>query len=215
MPALLLVLVLAALPWPGAWGLLKTVLPLVVVVMAARRRPQPLAALGLTPPARPVVMLAGGIALGVVLYALDLVTVRPLGRLLFDQPTEVGALGSIRGSLPNLLVALVFMWLFAAIGEEIVWRGFVLDRLGRRFGGSHPAWAVAVLVSSALFAALHAYQGPRGVLHAGIGAVVLAALYLAGGRRHLWLPILVHGTKNTVSFLLIYLDRYDAVVNRL
>ena len=214
-----LVVATGLLPWPGQWALLKTVVPLAIVIGCVRYRSVPGSSLwqdlGLGMPRRPLRCLGLGVLLGVVIYATKLVTVRPLGRWLFDQPTDVSAFAAMKGNLLQLVVFLTFMWLLAAIAEEVIWRGFVFRTLGTSLGGGRWAWVVALVSSSAIFGALHLYQGPRGVLNATVGGLINCCLYQATGRRHLWIPILVHGVGNTISFVLIYLDRYEAVINRL
>lgn len=217
--ALALVIGTALLPWPGQWALLKTIVPLAIVIGLARYRGASgaglMRALGLAVPPGLLRCLGLGTLLGVVIYGLNLVIVRPLGRWLFDQPTDVSSFAAMKGSFAQLLVFLAFMWLLAAVGEEVIWRGFVFRALGEWFGGGRWAWVLALVISSAVFGALHVYQGPRGVLHATVGGLVNCGLYQATGRRNLWLPILVHGIGNTISFVLIYLDRYEALINRL
>ena len=213
--ALAAVIVTALLPWTGQWALLKTLIPLGIVWLLARRCGWRLADLGLGLPAKPFRKLGIGVSLAVSVYVVNLFTVRPLGRWLFEQPTEVASFDAIKGSLANLLVFLAFMWLLAAIAEEVIWRGFVFRSIGRMFGGSRWSWSLALVISAVIFGCLHAYQGPRGVLHATAGGLINGGLYWATGRRNLWLPILVHGFSNTISFVLIYLDQYDAVINKL
>ena len=114
----------------------------------------------------------------------------------------------IRESLEgNTLVWLLWLaivvWGTAAFGEELLSRGFVLDRLRIACGGGNVALVLAMLGQAALFGWLHAIQGPSGiVLTAWIG-LVFAGIWLASG-RNLWAPILAHGAADTISLTLIY-----------
>jgi len=63
------------------------------------------------------------------------------------------------------------------IGEEIVYRGFLLGQL---WGLTDNAW-LAALLSSAVFGAMHAYQGWWGVLRTGlIGFIFAVGLIVTG-----------------------------------
>jgi len=74
---------------------------------------------------------------------------------------------------------------FAGFGEEVAYRGYVLAMLVPLLGT-----AGAVLVSSGAFGALHAYQGPLGVMRTAVMGAVMAGGYLATGS--LWPVILAH-----------------------
>jgi uncharacterized protein len=69
---------------------------------------------------------------------------------------------------------------------------------------------VAAVVSSALFGAVHLYQGVSGVVATGLTGLVFAGLYLATG-RNLWASILAHGFMDTAGFVMIYLGVYPGM----
>jgi uncharacterized protein len=83
----------------------------------------------------------------------------------------------------NLKVALEYLaivWTFAAFGEEISYRGYLLNRaadLGRR---TQTAYWIAVLVSSVLFGYGHYYKGPSGMVDSGVAGLLLGATYIVG-----------------------------------
>ena len=59
----------------------------------------------------------------------------------------------------------IAMWcgLAHGLGEELLMRGFVLNRLADVFGRSRMGWSVAVLIHAMFFGLLHVYQGVPGV----------------------------------------------------
>jgi membrane protease YdiL (CAAX protease family) len=89
-------------------------------------------------------------------------------------------------------------WGSAAIGEELLARGFLLHRL-EGLSGTAPA----VILQAAIFAGGHFYQDLAGVLNVFVLALVFGAVYLKAGRNLLPL-ILAHGTIDTVSITLLY-----------
>jgi len=101
------------------------------------------------------------------------------------------------------LVAVV--WFGAALGEELVMRGFVLNRLAEFFGLGKSGWSAAVLIHAAIFGALHAYQGVQGVITTGVVGMIIAVVYLLGKRR-LMPVILGHGIIDTISLTAFYLS---------
>ena len=65
-------------------------------------------------------------------------------------------------------------------------------------------------LSSAIFGAVHLYQGAAGVVATALSGGVFAALYLATG-RNLWAGILAHGFMDTVGIVMIYLGIYPGL----
>src|SRR5262249_41627496 len=101
-----------------------------------------------------------------------------------------------------LLLALT--WTFAAFGEELAYRGYVLNRVADLLGRSQAAFVVSAVVVGILFGFAHVAQGISGTLDNVLAGIFFSALYLASG-RNLWLPIIVHGVVNTTSLVLLYL----------
>ncbi len=87
--------------------------------------------------------------------------------------------------LPQALVGLVLVTV-VAIAEETIFRGYVLLRL-KSFGSRA---AVAVLLSSVVFAIGHGYEGTAGVVTVGTMGAVFALVYL--WRGSLVAPVTMH-----------------------
>ncbi len=80
----------------------------------------------------------------------------------------------------------------AASAEELVSRGYLIARLERLLGGT----GLAVVVSTALFASLHIYQGTLGVVNATVTGLAYATWFCLF--RRLWPLCLVHAANNFV-----------------
>jgi membrane protease YdiL (CAAX protease family) len=112
-------------------------------------------------------------------------------------------LARMRGNLGAYLYWMIpVTWGSAAFGEEMLFRGFALDRLDQLFGG-RAAWAAAA-VQGLLFGAAHAYLGASGAIVAGVLGLVLGAVFLVGG-RNLWPCVLIHGVIDSTSMTIIFL----------
>jgi membrane protease YdiL (CAAX protease family) len=110
----------------------------------------------------------------------------------------------IHGHLSAVLMYLPVIWLFAGFGEEIGYRGFLLNKLADMLGRTHTADVLAVLGSSVLFGFGHYYKGPAGILDSGIAGMILGAAYLISG-RNLWTCVLAHGFIDTFGLFMAYL----------
>ena len=98
---------------------------------------------------------------------------------------------------------LLIVWTFAAFGEEISYRGYLVTRAADVGGRSKAAYWVAVLMVSVLFGYGHYYKGPAGMVDSGMAGLVLGAAYLLSG-RNLWACILGHGLIDTVGVVALF-----------
>jgi uncharacterized protein len=140
----------------------------------------------------------------VVLQTASELVIEPLVERVTGAQADLSGFRFLVGNLPAALGFLVLVWVLAAFGEELAYRGYVLDRaaaLGRR---TPAAYLGAVVVVSLLFGVGHYYQGPAGIVESTVSGLFFGGLYLASG-RNLWLPILAHGFSDTIGLVLIYL----------
>jgi membrane protease YdiL (CAAX protease family) len=146
-----------------------------------------------------------GLALGfvVVRWAVGY-AVEPLTASFWPPIHAPQGADAITGHPLAALAALGLVWTFAAFGEEISYRGYIMGRAAAAFGGGRFAWIAALLIASALFGYGHFYKGPAGILDSGIAGLLLGAVYLASGRC-LWTCVLAHGLSDTVAVVLTYL----------
>jgi membrane protease YdiL (CAAX protease family) len=112
----------------------------------------------------------------------------------------------IRGDLEQYLFWLLpVSWGSAALGEELMFRGFVRDALERLFGGrGWLATLAAIVVQAGLFGALHLYQGIGGATTAGMIGLALGFVWWASG-RNLWAGIIIHGIVDSGAMTALYL----------
>lgn len=122
----------------------------------------------------------------------------------FWPPAKAPAGASSITGHPLLALAVVgFVWVFAAFGEEIDYRGYLLTRAADLGGRSKAAYWIGLLVVSVLFGYGHYYKGPAGMVDSGIAGLILGAAYLLTG-RNLWVAILGHGLIDSIGVLAEY-----------
>jgi CAAX protease family protein len=181
--------------------------PFLVVLgwLSLRRRKLRWASVGLTRPAarsRAALLVLAGVLYAIVsLYALDPLIDRISG------PADMSEFAEVRGNADMLAFWIGLSWLLGAFGEELGYRGYLMNRITDVVGDDASGWSVAVLASSALFGLSHISQGASGMISNFLGALVYAGLYLLAG-RNLWVPILAHGFEDTIGFVLIFLGKY-------
>lgn len=121
----------------------------------------------------------------------------PLAHRIWHGAAEVSAIGQAVHPKEALLWLLI-VWTFAAFGEEMSYRGYLLTRAADLGGRSQVAYWAAVIAVSVLFGYGHYYKGPTGVVDSGFAGLVLGSAYILS-RRNLWVCILAHGFIDTVA----------------
>lgn len=154
--------------------------------------------------------LAIGAVAGIGMELLSTFVTVPLLSHLIGSPPDLSEFRPVVGSVQLLVFWLALSWTLAALGEELVYRGYLMPRIAGIAGGSRAAWLSSLLITSALFGWGHGGQGLAGMLQEGFAGVLLGLLYLGCGRK-LTIPIMAHGAANTLAFVLIFLDRYPGV----
>lgn len=144
-----------------------------------------------------VATAAAGLAFFLVVIGLQAAGLPPLDLSLLRDAVQ-------DNPVMFLVTMVLVVWGSAAFAEELIFRGFVLDRFERIFSGAPGAAWWAVLAQAGLFALAHSYQGVTGLLYSGTVAVLFGAVYLARGRS-LWIPILAHGFIDTIAVTLLFL----------
>ncbi len=206
---------------------LVTVVTLTVIVAALRRtatgelaafvlviavtwwRAGSLSRLGFTYPASWLRTIWMGIVMGAVVALASTVLFEPLAEKLTGERHDFSVYDNLRGNFSLLLRWMPVVWIWVAVIEEVVFRGFVLKELVLAFGGRVAGIVVGVVVSSIVFGLSHLYQGKSGVISTGIVGFLLGCIFVWTG-FNLWLLIIVHGTIDTVGLAMIYTgaDRY-------
>jgi hypothetical protein len=151
-----------------------------------------------------------GLAAGCAKWALEFFGTQELLFGITGEYPDLHEFDGLVGNLPLLLVLLAANLVLAALGEELVWRGYALSRAAELLGRSHGAWLAALVLVNLAFGLAHLYQGANGVVETALAGVLLGALYLACG-RNLVAPMAAHFVSNTIDFTLMYLGRYPGV----
>lgn len=152
-----------------------------------------------------------GIVLGIVLELFaTFITTPLLSSYLGAEPT-LSDFQDIKGNLSMLLLFILVSWVLAAFGEEICFRGFLMNRLATVMGNNNTAWILSLVLSSILFGWGHTEQGITGWVQEGLSGMFLGIIFLTSG-KNLTIPIISHGVSNTLAFILIYLGEYPGVL---
>jgi membrane protease YdiL (CAAX protease family) len=156
-------------------------------------------ALGFRAPRNWPVTLAAGVASGIVLkLGMKAVVMPLLGAPASNMQYHwlVGNAGALPGVVAVVLVS-------AGLGEEVFFRGYLFERLGKLLGPGKVALASTVLLSATLFALAHYRdQGLPGVEQAAVTGLVFGGVF--AWRKQIWAVMVAHVAFDLTAVTLIY-----------
>jgi uncharacterized protein len=91
--------------------------------------------------------LALGILAGLGIEALELFCTQPLLAGIFHEMPNLSALDPVQGNIKWLAVSLALTWTLFAFGEELVFRGYLMNRVAGMFLNPRFGWAVALVLA--------------------------------------------------------------------
>jgi uncharacterized protein len=97
-----------------------------------------------------------------------------------------------------------------ALGEELVYRGYPMNRAAGLFRSPRAAWVVSLVAVRVTFGCAHLDQSSTGMVENILNGLLLGGLYLAYG-RNLAVPEIAHAFSDTLDFLLICLGKYPGM----
>ena len=151
--------------------------------------------------AKNLLLIAPVTAFGLfVFYVFALV---PAIEMLTGVPIDLSQLNNLEGDLPTTLIWLGVIWVTAAFGEEIIFRGFLMRQFVKFFGESRLSLILNILICCSFFGFMHVQQGITGQLVAGSTGAMLALVFYFR-KYDLWFNVMVHGFFNTLGILSYY-----------
>lgn len=202
--AITAILALAAFPWlPFPWRM--PLVGLLAVALIALETGSTRSAGLRQASARSTLLWAVGTAIiGVLVVGFALT---PIVEWITGIKADYSAYGALKGNMTLAATLLANALLSAAIGEELVYRGFLLHQLRALFGSTELSRHATVLAGAILFTLPHYQQGISGMISVFLMGVLLGYVFFASG-RNLWALIIAHGLIDTFGILMLYQGWY-------
>ena len=170
-----------------------------VALAWAHRSRTPWRELGFARPRSWIATLAIGIVLGGGFKILMKAIVMPLLGAPPINPVYHFLVGNT-AALPEMLWDVT---VGAGFGEEVVFRGFLFERLGKLLGQTPAARVTTVALTSVWFGLIHyPGQGLPGAEQATITGLFFGTIFAITGR--IWLPIVMHAAFDVTAVFIIY-----------
>jgi uncharacterized protein len=185
---------------------LNIILPAIVVIIYATTNEKRFKSIGLKRPVSWFSSFIQALLLAIVIVLTVMYFIRPAIEYLTQTPINLSIFNSLIGNIRLLLSYIAIGWVIGGICEELIFRGYLLNRITTYLPGK-VGIVVSILITSSIFGFLHGYQGISGQLITGILGAILASIYFISGRR-LLLTIFTHGLIDTITFILIYFELF-------
>jgi membrane protease YdiL (CAAX protease family) len=119
------------------------------------------------------------------------------------QSADMSGYNYLQGNLPMLLLALAGVYIVSSFGEEVIYRGFLINRLEEIAHDGKAARRIAVVISAVVFGLVHFSWGIVGVVQTAFMGLALAIAYLVT-KRNLWVLVLAHAYIDTLLLVQMY-----------
>ncbi len=171
----------------------------ILVLVWAHLSNTPVSDLGLRRPLHPIRDVAVGLVVGIAFKLLFKSVIMPV----LGAPPTNPYFAYITGNTQALFALAAVIVVGAGFGEELVFRGFLFERIRSALPRSDYGATVALVFSSLVFGAVHIpSQGIYGAEQATLFGLILGAVYLRS--KSLLLPMLIHASFDLTAALLIY-----------
>jgi membrane protease YdiL (CAAX protease family) len=154
--------------------------------------------------------VAIGLGCGVLLELFELFVSQPVLVRFIGKKADLSQFHDLSGNLKETALYILLVWIVAAFGEEMIYRGYLMNRVADLLNCKRNAWIVSLIAVHVVFGLAHSYQGLTGVIDEGLMGVLLAAIYLRTG-RNLAVPIVAHGVQDSIDLILIFAGRYPGM----
>ncbi len=128
----------------------------------------------------------------------------PIGSTGIPASPDFSQYDYLRNNIGWLLLSLASVYLVSSFGEEVVYRGFLINRISQLGGGTKLATLLAVVLSSIIFGLIHYTWGPMGMIQTGFMGLAMALCYVTLKKR-LWILIIAHAYMDTFLLVQLYM----------
>lgn len=191
-------------PFPAAFdGALSLIGSFVVVVALMKWRGQSWRDFGLRKPDKWWSIPSWAVAILLVNVIAQNTLVPAVSLWLELDPPDLSRYDIVYKNFPMLLLVMSGAMITGGFMEEFIYRGMMIDRLSRLFGGGRRGLVLAALLNGLPFGLIHFEWGIGGILLTTVMGSVLGLMYLAT-RRNLWPLIAAHATLNAMLMTMLY-----------
>lgn len=116
---------------------------------------------------------------------------------------DVSRHNNIYQNLPAAIAMVLILPLTASIPEEVIYRGFLMDRFTRIFGATRTGTFLTILAQGLIFGSVHFQWGVGGMIVTTIMGMIWGTAYVLC-KRNLWIVIAAHSLGHILFVVQLY-----------
>ena len=121
------------------------------------------------------------------------------------EATDMTGYNYLKDNIGMLLLTLGGVYIVSSIGEEVIYRAFLINRISELGLNSKNGKLAAVIISSIIFGFAHYSWGPMGIVQTGFMGLALGLSYLYL-KKKIWVLIFAHAYMDTILMLQMYFN---------
>ncbi|MBT8393390.1 MAG: CPBP family intramembrane metalloprotease [Bacteroidia bacterium] len=121
-----------------------------------------------------------------------------------EGSADMSGYAYLKDNIGMLILTLVGVYIVSSFGEEVIYRGFLINRISQIGNETKRALWTAVILSSLIFGFVHYDWGPMGIGQTTFMGLALGICYIKFKRR-LWILVLAHAYMDTILMVQMYI----------
>ena len=120
------------------------------------------------------------------------------------EGADMSSYAFLEDNFGMLLIVLAGVYIVSSFGEEVIYRGFLINRISEFGKDTKTIKIIAVILSSIIFGLIHYGWGPMGMVQTFFMGLALGLCYIYMKKR-LWIMVLAHAYMDTILMVQMYL----------
>ncbi len=121
-----------------------------------------------------------------------------------EGSADMSGYAYLKDNIGMLILTLIGVFIVSSFGEEVIYRGFLINRISQLGLNKKKGIWIAVIISSLIFGFIHYEWGAMGVAQTTFMGLALGICYIKLKKR-LWILILAHAYMDTILMVQMYL----------
>lgn len=121
------------------------------------------------------------------------------------ESSDMSNYAYLKDNIWMLFLTLGGMYIVSSIGEEVIYRAFLINRITELGLNNKLGQIITVVFSAVIFGLAHYSWGPMGIVQTSFMGLVLGGCYLYFKKR-IWILIIAHAYMDTILMVQLYLN---------
>lgn len=182
---------------------IPTFILIFLMVLSMIIRKENISTIGLTKPKSWLKLIPTTLGLALFMQFIDAGITMPILYRLTGIRVDYSSFSNLQGNFEQLLFLIAMSWTLAAVGEEIVYRGYLQNQFYKILSPLKNGQCLTIVLSSIMFGLAHREQGLVGVIVTTVNAIFFS-LIKNKNNNNIWYSICTHGFYNSVGVIIFY-----------